>query len=222
MPRSVAASCEKLMTSACHGVCHQVFMARLQHRNMPQPQDILDLWARKGAMAYDGEGISQLEHAWQCGQLALAAGAPPALQLASWLHDVGHLLTDLSGTPTLQGVDDRHEHSGAHLLEGIWGCAVAEPVRLHVAAKRFMVARNPRYLEQLSIDSVRSLTLQGGPMKAAECAAFASGRHAQGALQLRAWDDAGKRPAWFASYPQQALEELGVLMARVPCLARKN
>jgi len=216
MARSVAVGCERLMTTACHGACHQGFMPGPQDGAMPEPQDILALWARKGQIAYDGEGISQLEHAWQCGQLALKAGASPALQLASWLHDVGHLLTDLSGTPTLLGVDDRHEYSGAHLLEGIWGPTVAEPARLHVAAKRFLVARNAQYLEQLSPDSVRSLALQGGPMDAAECAAFAANHHAQDAQQLRSWDDAGKKVGWFARDRQTALDELGALMARVP------
>lgn len=90
---------------------------------------ILDLFARKGGIAYAGEGISQIAHAWQCGQLALLAGATPELQLASWLHDVGHLLTDLQGSPTLHGIDDRHEDTGADVLASVWGRAVAEPVR---------------------------------------------------------------------------------------------
>ncbi len=51
-----------------------------------------------GRLSYDGEGVTQLEHAWQCGQLALQASAMPALQLAAWLHDVGHLVTGLGDT----------------------------------------------------------------------------------------------------------------------------
>jgi phosphonate degradation associated HDIG domain protein len=182
---------------------------------MNHPQAILELFTRKGAMAYEGEGISQIAHAWQCGQLARQAGATQELQLASWLHDLGHLLTDLPGSPTQQGIDDRHEQSGAQLLEKFWGTGVAEPVRLHVAAKRYLVARHPEYRARLSADSLRSLALQGGAMDAQECRDFAALPYAQGALQLRSWDEAGKRPGWFAGDAQQALGELRALMDRL-------
>ena len=182
---------------------------------MNNPQAILELFARKGAIAYEGEGISQIEHAWQCGQLARAAGASQTLQLASWLHDLGHLMTDLSGSPTVQGIDDRHEHTAARVLDAVWGPSVAEPVRLHVAAKRYLVASHPEYSERLSPDSVRSLALQGGPMSLEECVAFQANRYALDAQQLRSWDDAGKLPDWFAGDTQQALDELRALMDRV-------
>jgi phosphonate degradation associated HDIG domain protein len=182
---------------------------------MNNPQAILELFARKGAIAYEGEGISQIEHAWQCGQLARAAGASQTLQLASWLHDLGHLLTDLDGSPTVDGIDDRHEHTAARVLDAIWGPNVAEPVRLHVAAKRYLVATHPEYCERLSPDSVRSLALQGGPMPLVECVVFQANRYALDAQQLRSWDDAGKLPDWFASDTQHALDELRALMDRV-------
>ena len=182
---------------------------------MNDPKAILELFARKGDIAYEGEGISQIEHAWQCGQLARAAGASQTLQLASWLHDLGHLLTDLDGSPTVDGIDDRHEHTAAVMLDAIWGPGVAEPVRLHVAAKRYLVATYPEYRERLSPDSVRSLALQGGPMGLEECVEFQAGRYALDAQQLRSWDEAGKRPGWFASDTQHALDELRALMDRV-------
>ena len=169
-------------------------MAGAQYAAMNNPQTILELLARKGAMAYEGEGISQIAHAWQCGQLARAARATQALQLASWLHDLGHLLTDLSGSPTTQGIDDRHEQLGANMLDAIWGPAVAEPVRLHVAAKRYLVATYPEYREKLSPDSVRSLALQGGPMDLEESVQFQASPYALDAQQLRVWDETGKRP----------------------------
>ena len=154
---------------------------------------ILELFRAKGELAYEGEGISQIMHGWQCGQLALQAGASPALQLASWLHDIGHLLTELEGTPTLQGIDDSHEHTGARLLDALWGPAVAEPVRLHVDAKRYLVATYPEYRARLSEDSQRSLALQGGAMTLEECLRFQANPYALDAQQLRAWDDTGKR-----------------------------
>lgn len=50
---------------------------------MLRPESILALFERQGALQYDGEGVTQLQHAWQCGRLAARAGAPPPLQLAA-------------------------------------------------------------------------------------------------------------------------------------------
>ncbi|NVO05915.1 MAG: phosphohydrolase [Rhodoferax sp.] len=194
--------------------CHQIVTARAEHGGMKQAH-ILELFRAKGDLAYEGEGISQIAHGWQCGQLALQAGASVELQLASWLHDIGHLLSDLQGTPTLQGMDDRHENTGADLLETIWGPAVSEPVRLHVAAKRYLVATYPAYRARLSEDSLRSLALQGGPMAVDECVRFQAGPYALDAQQLRSWDDSGKRLGWFARDNAQALDQLQALMAQL-------
>ena len=158
--------------------------------------DIAALYASRGDLAYDGEGITQWQHAWQCGELAREAGATPALQLAAWLHDLGHLMTGLDGTPTLQGHDDRHESLAARVLEPLFGTAVAAPVALHVLAKRYLVSTQPRYRDRLSPDSVRSLALQGGTMDDVACGAFARQAFADDAVRLRVWDDTGKRSDW--------------------------
>lgn len=186
------------------------------HCHMTTPRFILDLYANKGDLAYDGEGISQIAHGWQCGQLAAQAGAPASLQLAAWLHDVGHLLSDLEGTPTLAGMDDRHEFTAAALLSPLWGSAVAEPVRLHVQAKRYLVAAHPEYMGSLSEDSRRSLVLQGGAMTVEECVQFQANPYALDAQRLRSWDDTGKREGWFAVSHAAALAELESLMQQVP------
>jgi phosphonate degradation associated HDIG domain protein len=189
-------------------------MLRGHHRRMQTAQSILGLFRSRGELAYDGEGISQLAHGWQCRQLALQAGASPALQLAAWLHDIGHLVSDLPNTPTLQGQDDRHEITGARLLATVWGPSVAEPVRLHVDAKRYLVSAYPEYRARLSADSVRSLALQGGPLSLQECVGFQASPYALDAQQLRSWDDSAKRLGWFADSTAQALSELAALMAR--------
>jgi phosphonate degradation associated HDIG domain protein len=174
---------------------------------------IAALYARRGHLAYDGEGITQWQHAWQCGQLARQAGAPPALQLAAWLHDLGHLMTGLDDTPTLRGHDDRHEAVAARALAPLFGPAVAEPVALHVHAKRYLVATRPGYRDKLSPDSVRSLALQGGPMDEAACAAFLRQPFSADAVRLRAWDEAGKRPEWLP--PPDAATTLQHLMRQL-------
>jgi gamma-butyrobetaine dioxygenase len=75
------------------------------------------------------------------------------------------------------------------------GAAVTEPVRLHVAAKRYLCATSPGYFALLSPESVRTLAAQGGPMNAAEAAAFESGTYFADAVAVRRWDEAAKDPA---------------------------
>ena len=185
---------------------------------MNEIEDILALYVQRGDLAYEGEGVNQLQHAWQCGQLARRAGAAPTLQLAAWLHDVGHLMTALPGSPTLAGIDDRHETVAAVRLEPLFGRAVAGPVALHVDAKRYLIARRPEYAGRLSADSVRSLALQGGPMKDFEANRFETRAYAQDALRLRSWDDAGKVGRWQPASADDALRDLGMLMLRVRAL----
>jgi predicted HD phosphohydrolase len=180
-----------------------------------QPIDLIDCLRRHAALQYDREGVTQLQHAWQCAQLAHRAGASQALQLAAWLHDIGHLLSGLEGSPTLLGIDDRHEALGAAVLFARYGASVSEPVALHVAAKRCLVASRPGYAQSLSADSVRSLALQGGAMDAGESADFLQRPFARDALRLRVWDDLAKRPDWCFASEEAALRELTALHRRV-------
>ena len=184
-----------------------------------QDIDVVDCLRRHGALSYEGEGISQLQHAWQCARLAQRAGASRQLQLAAWLHDLGHLLSGFEGSPTLRGVDDRHEALGAAVLRGQFGAVVSEPVALHVAAKRCLVTMRADYALSLSADSVRSLALQGGPMDAAECAAFLDLPMARDAMRLRVWDDLAKQPEWHFDSDASALAELAGLVGLLHIVA---
>jgi len=164
--------------------------------------DIEALFARLGDRAYAGEPVSQLEHALQSGLLAEQAGAGPALVTAAFLHDLGHLINDQGESPTLRGIDDRHEFVAIPRLRELFGPAVLQPIRLHVAAKRYLCMRGnrehggplsgPQYLAALSADSRRSLQLQGGVFSEAEADAFIGQPHAADAVRLRLWDDAAK------------------------------
>jgi gamma-butyrobetaine dioxygenase len=70
---------------------------------------------------------------------------------------------------------------------------VSEPVRLHVAAKRYLCRVEPAYFDALSEASKLSLRLQGGPMSMQEAEAFAALPAALDAVQVRRWDDEAKR-----------------------------
>jgi phosphonate degradation associated HDIG domain protein len=156
--------------------------------------DIATLFERHGQQAYEGlrrESVDARAHALQTAQLAEWAQADASLVLAALLHDIGHFIAD----PSLPDADDdEHETRGAQWLAQGFGAALVEPVRLHVLAKRYLVATDTRYLENLSSASVHSLRAQGGPMSRDECARFEALPYADGAVQLRRWDDLAKTP----------------------------
>lgn len=160
----------------------------------PLRQELLEIFAGRATRRYGLSEINQLQHALQAAALAEADGAPPATVLASLLHDVGHMIHDLGEDPASHGVDDIHEELGARWLAERFGPEVSEPVRLHVAAKRYLCAAEPDYFGKLSSDSVRSLALQGGPMSAEEVEAFQHHPQFAEAVRLRRYDEAAKDP----------------------------
>ncbi len=141
---------------------------------------------------YVGEPVTILQHCLQTATLAQAEGAPRSLVLAALFHDVGHLLHSAGQDASARGVDPVHEAIGARYLSKFFGPDVCEPVRLHVAAKRYLCATRPDYAAGLSAESVRSLALQGGPFSDAECQAFIQQPFALDAVRLRRWDDEAK------------------------------
>jgi gamma-butyrobetaine dioxygenase len=153
------------------------------------------LFAGPGSRDYFGEPVSQAAHMLQSAAHARAAGASPALVAAALLHDVGHFLGPVSGHDLLNGTDNRHCEVGAAWLATWFPAAVTEPVRLHVAAKRYLCAIEPIYLTELSIASLYTLTVQGGPMRPDEAVGWATHPYARDALALRRWDEAAKDPA---------------------------
>lgn len=156
---------------------------------------LYELIEERGETLYGGEAVTQLQHALQCAQLAENEGASPALITAALLHDVGHLLEDDFEDAPAHDADRRHEDLGDAFLARWFGPDVTEPVRLHVAAKRYLCAVEPGYLAGLSPASRHSLMLQGGPMNETEVAEFEAGPHAEDAVRLRRWDDLGKAPS---------------------------
>ena len=121
-----------------------------------------------------------------------AESAQPALIVAALLHDIGHLLHDLPEDAAQEGIDDRHEMLGTTWLNQRFGPSVAEPVQMHVAAKRYLCAIGSDYMTQLSPASQQSLRLQGGPMTGEEVSVFEKRPFFADAVRLRRWDDAAK------------------------------
>lgn len=151
-----------------------------------------DIIEGKGHRLYGLSAINQRAHALQAAWLAEQAGCDAALITACLLHDIGHMVHDLGEDPAGKGIDDKHEELGQAWLMRWFGPEVTEPVRLHVAAKRFLCAFEPNYFAKLSRDSVRSLELQGGPMSEVECAEYRANPYSEAATQLRRFDEGAK------------------------------
>jgi phosphonate degradation associated HDIG domain protein len=154
--------------------------------------EILQMLEEKGNGSYFGEPVSQTEHALQAAFFATQDKAPHSLVAAALLHDIGHLLHDEGEDVADRGVDTLHEEAGERWLAKHFGQEVCEPVRLHVAAKRYLCATRPDYLAELSPASRQSLQLQGGPMSRQEEEAFRRNQYFEAAVQLRLWDDRAK------------------------------
>ncbi|MEC5397520.1 phosphonate degradation HD-domain oxygenase [Uliginosibacterium sp. H1] len=167
---------------------------------------IQSLFERHGAAWYGGEAMSQLEHALQCAQLAEQAGEPPAQIVAALLHDLGHLLIEESHLE-----DKRHQELVVPGLNAL-GDAVVQPIRLHVAAKRYLCAVDADYWASLSPASKHSLELQGGIYDTEQACAFIAQPYAEEAVRLRRYDDLAKTPGLptpdFAHY-RRLIEALG-------------
>ena len=163
---------------------------------------LAELFESAGAGDYLGEPVTIAQHLLQAAALAAAAAAPPALIGAALLHDVGHLRgadplageATLSGRDLMAGTDNDHGDRGAAWLARWFPPALTEPVRLHVAAKRYLCAAEPGYFATLSQASVYTLSVQGGPMTEAEARAFAAVPFAADAIAVRRWDDLAKDP----------------------------
>ena len=177
--------------------------------------EILSLYEAKGGREYEGEGVTQVEHALQSAMRAEAEGAPGALVCAALLHDIGHLLNDKGETPTLRDIDDLHQYAALPFLRPHFPEAVLGPIRLHVDAKRYLCATRAGYYERLSEDSKRSLKLQGGVFSAAEADRFIGQPHAADAVRVRLWDDAAK----VAGAPTPGLAHYEPLL-REACLSK--
>src|SRR5215471_11075643 len=154
--------------------------------------EIMALFESRGCDAYLGEPVSQLEHALQTAFQAEQEGAPETLVAAALLHDVGHLLHEQPEEIADRGVDGRHELIGAKWLARQFPPAVTDPIRLHVAAKRYFCSIDAEYQLKLSAASIQSLVLQGGPMNADEVREFESSAYAGMGARLRRWDDMAK------------------------------
>ncbi|MEI7541547.1 MAG: HD domain-containing protein [Actinomycetes bacterium] len=144
------------------------------------------------AEEYLGEDITLVEHMIQCAELAKKENAPSWLVVAALLHDIGHILVPDAATAQDSGVDLHHDEVGAEWIARRFPNNVVQAVKLHVDAKKYLVATDASYLEKLSAASQITLAIQGGVFTDQEAEDFLTQPFAAEAVRLRLWDDAGK------------------------------
>ncbi len=162
----------------------------LKQLNLENLLDTLgEIFATEGRQAYLGEDVTMAEHMLQAAALAQEEDACDELVAAALLHDIGHF-----AQVQVAAADWHREHdrAGYAILASHFSEMVAEPIRLHVAAKRYLCATDLNYGASLSPASIHTLELQGGPMSESECAEFRQDPCVEYAIRLRVWDDRGK------------------------------
>ena len=152
---------------------------------------IFDFINTYGHGDYDGEAVTLIEHLLQSALNAENDLAPPELIIAALLHDFGDLVLRQSGIRNEHIEDTRHEHLGADAVAKLLREPIADIIRLHVVAKRYL-ARNAGYSDQLSHVSQTSLKLQGGPLSDEEVLTFSEHPSFKNSIRLRHYDDGAK------------------------------
>ena len=156
----------------------------------------------------DEADLTELEHLLQCADvLRKMCPDDQELQVAGLLHDVGWSL-DPAGD---------HGGIGADAVRGLVGDRVADLIRLHVDAKRYLITRDAGYRALLSPVSIATLARQGEDMTGEEAAAFEASAHHLDAIRLRRADDLAKVPAKATSTLNAWLPVLRSVISRQGC-----
>ncbi|MBS1532524.1 MAG: HDIG domain-containing protein [Bacteroidetes bacterium] len=157
-------------------------------------KEVFALYELHGDEDYIGEPVSQLEHMSQAAALAQVEGYDDEVVLAAFFHDIGHLCAAGNEAESMDGFGNvDHEQIGAdYLTSRGFSQRIADLVKSHVIAKRYLTFKYPKYYEKLSPASRATLEFQGGRMTAIEAEAFEANPHADLIIKMREWDDLAK------------------------------
>lgn len=156
--------------------------------------EIRQLFENQGDGEYYGENISQYEHAAQAAILAKRQGYDEEVQIAAFLHDIGHLFPAQTEEELMEvyGRKDHESVAADWLRERGFGEKIAILVENHVNAKRYLTYADEDYYEALSEASKQTLMFQGGRMTKNEAKDFEQNSYFELIIKMRRWDEAAK------------------------------
>lgn len=156
--------------------------------------EIRQLFESQGDSEYYGENVSQYEHAAQAAILAKRQGYDEEVQIAAFLHDIGHLFPAQTEEELMEvyGRKDHESLAADWLHERGFSEKIAILVENHVNAKRYLTYIDDDYYEALSEASKQTLIFQGGRMTENETKEFEQNPYFELIIKMRRWDEAAK------------------------------
>jgi 2-amino-1-hydroxyethylphosphonate dioxygenase (glycine-forming) len=156
--------------------------------------EIRQLFENQGDSNYYGEKVSQFEHAAQASLLAREEGFDDEVQIAAFLHDIGHLLPAHTEVELMEvyGRKDHESVAADWLRARGFSNKIAILIENHVNAKRYLCYQNPVYYLGLSEASQKTLEFQGGIMTKDEARKFEQNLYFELIIKMRRWDEAAK------------------------------
>ncbi|MFY7909753.1 MAG: phosphonate degradation HD-domain oxygenase [Emticicia sp.] len=156
--------------------------------------EIRQLFENQGDGEYYGENVSQYEHAAQAAMLAKRQGYDEEVQIAAFLHDIGHLFPAETEEELMEtyGRKDHESVAADWLRERGFSEKIATLVENHVNAKRYLTYIDEDYYEALSEASKQTLMFQGGRMTKKEAENFEQNPYFELIIKMRRWDEAAK------------------------------
>lgn len=156
--------------------------------------EIRQLFENQGNDEYYGENVSQYEHAAQAAILAARQGHDEEVQIAAFLHDIGHLFPANTEEELMEvyGRKDHESVAADWLRERGFSEKIAVLVENHVNAKRYLTYANKEYFDALSEASKQTLLFQGGRMTENEAKIFEQNPYFELIIKMRRWDEAAK------------------------------
>lgn len=152
--------------------------------------EILSLYNRFGHEEY-GEKVTMLMHMMQSALWAESQNASNEMVVAAFLHDIGHFFENEEKMGEY-GKLAHDDIARKYLKEKGFPDKMGQLVASHVAAKRYLTAKEPSYYNELSEASKETLKFQGGPMNPEEVLEFESDPSYKQYIEIRRWDDLGK------------------------------
>ena len=156
--------------------------------------EISQLFEIQGDSEYYGENVSQYEHAAQAAILAKRQGYDEEVQIAAFLHDIGHLFPAQTEEELMEvyGRKDHESVAAYWLRERGFSEKIAVLVENHVNAKRYLTFIDEDYFVALSEASKQTLIFQGGRMTEKEAREFEQNPYFELIIKMRRWDEAAK------------------------------